>query len=49
MDRDFEAYGDPLENVTVFKYLGWVIKAGYDDWPAVVGKLQKARKSWGRL
>ena len=23
--------------------------AGDDDWPTVVGNLQKARKSWGRL
>ena len=25
------------------------MKAGDDDWPAVVGNLVKARKSWGRL
>ena len=49
MGRAFEAYGDPLENVTAFKYLGRVMTAGYDDWPAVVGNLQRARKSWGRL
>ena len=23
--------------------------AGYDDWNAVVGNLQRKRKSWGRL
>ena len=32
-----------------FKYLGRVITAGDDDWPVLVGNLQKARKSWGRL
>ena len=49
LERDFEAYGEPLENVTAFKYLGQVLTAGYDDWLAVVGKLGEARKSWGRL
>ena len=48
-ERAFETYGAPLENVTAFKYLGRVMTAGYDDWPAVVGNLQRARKSWGRL
>ena len=45
----FEAYGEPLENVTAFKFLGRVMTTGDDDWPAVVGNLHKARKSWGRL
>ena len=35
--------------MTTFKYLGQVMTAGDYDWPAVVGNLQKARKSWGRL
>ena len=48
MERDFETYGEPLENVTEFKYLGRVLTAGDDDWPAVVGKIRKVRKSWGR-
>ena len=33
----------------VFKYLGRVLKANNDDWPALVRKLGKARRSWGRL
>ena len=45
----FEAYGEPLENVTVFKDLERVMTAGDDDWPAVVFNLRKERKSWGRL
>ena len=49
MERAFEAYGTSLENITAFKYLGRVITAGDDDWPAVVGNLKRARKSWGRL
>ena len=48
-EKAFEAYGAPLENVTVFKYMGLVITAGDDDWPAVVGNLQKERESWGSL
>ena len=38
-ERAFETYGEPLENLTRFKYLGWVLKAVYDYWPAVVGNL----------
>ena len=38
-----------MENVTKFRYIGRVLKAGEDDWLAVVGNLGKARKSWGRL
>ena len=48
-ERAFEAYGAPLENVTAFKYLGWVMTAGDDDWYAVVGNLQRTSKSWGRF
>ena len=48
-ERAFKAYGEPLENVTTFRYLGRVVTAGEDDWLAVVGNLGKARKSWGRL
>ena len=48
-ERDFEAYGKLLENVSAFKYLVRVIKAGYDDWPAVAGNMLKVRKSWVRL
>ena len=49
MERTFQAYIDPLENVTVFRCLGLVMTAGDDDWSAVVGNLQKARKGWGQL
>ena len=48
-ERDFEAYGAPLENVTTFKYLGQVMTAVDYDWPEVVGKLHMAKNSWGRL
>ena len=45
----FEAYGKQLESVPRFTYLGRVMTAGDDDWPAVAGNLAKARRSWGRL
>ena len=48
-ERDFEAYGAPIESVLEFKYLGRILTAKDDDWPAVVGNLWKARRSWGRL
>ena len=48
-ERPFEAYGKPLEAVATFNYLGWVMTAGDDDWPAVAGNLVKARKSWVRM
>ena len=48
-ERAFEAYGAPVESVTEFKYLGRILTATDDDWPEVVGKLGKARKSWGQL
>ena len=49
MERAFESYGHPLKDVTAFKYLRRVMRELDDDWPAVVGKLHKARKSWGAV
>ena len=48
-ERALEAYGDPIKNVSAFKYLGRVLTAGDDDWFAVVGNLVKAQRSWGRF
>ena len=48
-ERAFEAYKEPLKNVSVFLYLGRVLTAGDYDWLAVAGKLGKARKSLGQL
>ena len=45
MKRDFEAYGEPLENLTAFRYLGRVLTAGYDKWLAVLGNLSKSVNS----
>ena len=38
-ERAFQAYGDTLDNVAVFKYMGKVITAGDEDWPVVAGIL----------
>ena len=29
--------------------MGRLMTAGYDDWSALAGNFQKARKSWGRM
>ena len=49
LERASEAYGAPIEIVTEFKYLGRILTATENDWPALVGNLSKARRSWGRL
>ena len=49
LERTFEAYGEPIQNVSEFRYLGRVLAAADNDLLAVVGNLGKARKSWGRL
>ena len=48
-ERAFHAYGKPMEAVSEFRYLGRLLTATYDDWPAVAGNIRKARVSWGRL
>ena len=44
-ERAFESYGALIESVTEFRYLGRILTATDDDWPAVVGNLRKAKKS----
>ena len=48
-ERAYRAYGKPMETVTEFRYLGRILTATDDDWPAVAGNIKKARRSWGRL
>ena len=48
-EMSFEAYGEKLKTVPSYKYLGRILTAGGDDWPAVAGNLGKAWKSWGRI
>ena len=45
-ERAFQAYGEPLDNVTAFKYMGRVLTAGENNCKTVAGKLLKLRKSW---
>ena len=45
----FEVYGQQIQSFPRFTYLGRVMTAGDDDWPAVTGNLAKAWKSWGRM
>ena len=48
-ERSFQAYRIPLKTFTSFKYLGRVLTAADDVSPAVVGNLNKSRKSWERM
>eukprot|EP00978_Attheya_sp_CCMP212_P044333 scaffold307005_cov42-Attheya_sp.AAC.1 len=43
------ARGEPLESVSIFKYLGRLLSSNDDDWPAVHKNLCKDRKSWARI
>ena len=49
LEQAFEAYVEPIKNVSEFEYLGRVLTVGDDEWLAVVGNLGKARRSWGRM
>ena len=48
-EQTFKAYREPINCVLELKYLGRILTATDDDWPAVVGNPGKARRSWGRL
>ena len=48
MYQAFRAYGHLLTMVEEFNYLCHIITASDDEWTAVVGNLQKARKKWER-
>ena len=48
LDAKFYAYGEELERVEVFKYLGRLIPFDDDDTQAVRGNLAKARRVWAR-
>ena len=43
------AYGILLTSAASFKYIGRVLSASDDDWPAVVRNLRGARQKWARL
>ena len=47
--RAFRAYGRTLKMVPYFNYLGRVLSAADDDWPAVIRNLTKARVFWRKM
>ena len=49
LDAKFYAFGEELEWVEVFKYLGRLIAFDDDDTEAVRGNLAKARRVWARI
>ena len=49
MEQAFHAYGQPMEAVSEFRYLGRILTATDNDWTEVAGNIKKARRSWGRL
>ena len=49
VEMALEFYGEQLQTVPWFKYMGRILTEGDDDWTGVAGNLVKARKSWGRL
>ena len=48
-EQAFHAYGKQMKVVREFRYLGRMLIATDDDWPAVAGNIRKARLSWGQL
>ena len=48
LEWSFEAYGEPIKNVSTFRYLGRLLMAGYDDWIAMAGNHGKAQKGGPR-
>jgi hypothetical protein len=49
LQQAFMAYGEKLERVEVFKYLGRLLAYDNNDAQAVRGNLKKARDIWARL
>ena len=49
LDVKFYAYGQELERVETFKYLGRLLSSMDSDWPALYSNLKKARQKWARL
>ena len=45
----FQCYGQPLETVQSFKYLGRLLTSTNDDWPTIYKNLTKARRRWAML
>ena len=43
LEQAFHAYGKPMEAVSEFRYLGRLLTATDDEWPAVAGNIRKRR------
>ena len=44
-----KVYGQPLDMVTSFHYLGLILTMADDYLPEVIGNFQKSRRSWSHL
>ena len=44
-EQAFHAYGKPMAAVSDFRYLGQLLTATDDEWPAMAGKIRKAHVS----
>ncbi len=49
LQTHFYAYGEELERVKVFKYLGWLLAYDNNDTQAIRANLAKAHKTWARV
>ncbi len=49
LTRMFTAYGEDLERVEVFKYLGQLVSYNDNNSHAMWSNLKKARKSWAQV
>ena len=49
LHQRFTIYGEELERVEVFKYLGRLLSMDDNDGPAIRANLTKARKTWARI
>ena len=49
LDRTFTVYGEELENVHSFKYLGRILSTTDNDCLALTWNLAKSRKQWARV
>ncbi len=49
LTRTFTAYGEDLERVEVFKYLGRLLAYNHNDSQAMWSNLKKARKGWAQF
>ena len=49
MEMALTSYGDPLSQVTSFKYMGQVLATEDYNFPTVVRNLRRTRQKWERL